>query len=208
MYQSIPKPPIPPGQSPGIWLALIKLHTVGNLTRNEARPVRHLNFLSKCLSAVRNKRISQFFCFSMWSAFTGRCSCRFHVGFFCCRPFSVDCLNWPNSGEFYQNFSKKSNAQGFAPVGGEWAVLELTGTLLWRKGEEDYFPPRLRVRIKDHKNSLHGKFHRFSFSFSSKFSDLNFASIIYPCYNNNNNSFIKLLKKAFQLNLQCKVSNT
>ena len=34
--------------------------------------------------------------------------------------------NWQHSGEFDQNFSKKSNAPGF-PRGG-WAVLELTGT--------------------------------------------------------------------------------
>ena len=34
---------------------------------------------------------------------------------------------WQHSGEFDQNFSKKSNARGFAPGGG-WAV-ELTGTL-------------------------------------------------------------------------------
>ena len=34
----------------------------------------------------------------------------------------------PTSGEFDQNFSRKSNARGFAR-GGEWAVLELAGTL-------------------------------------------------------------------------------
>ena len=38
-------------------------------------------------------------------------------------------LNWEYSGEFDQNFSKKSNAPGFARGGGAWAVLELTGTL-------------------------------------------------------------------------------
>ena len=37
-------------------------------------------------------------------------------------------LNWQHSGEFDQNFSKKSNARGFSPGGGAWAVLELTGT--------------------------------------------------------------------------------
>ena len=40
-------------------------------------------------------------------------------------------------------------------------------------------------RIKDNNNSPHGKFHRFLFLFSSKFSDLNFASFvlfIYSCY--------------------------
>ena len=40
------------------------------------------------------------------------------------------------------------------------------------------FPKKLRVRIKDNKNSPHGKFHRFLFPFSSKFSDLNFASYV------------------------------
>ena len=39
---------------------------------------------------------------------------------------AFDRLNWQYSGEFDQNFSKKSNAPGFAP--GRWAVLELTGT--------------------------------------------------------------------------------
>ena len=37
---------------------------------------------------------------------------------------AFDCQNWQHSGEFDQNFSKKSNA----PRGG-WTVLELTGTL-------------------------------------------------------------------------------
>jgi len=42
---------------------------------------------------------------------------------------AFDCLNWPHSGEFDQNFSEKSNAPGFARGGGgAWAVLELTGT--------------------------------------------------------------------------------
>ena len=52
MYQSIPKPPIIP--PPGNPRAL-----VGNLTQSEARPVGHLAFVSKRLSAVGNKRISQ-----------------------------------------------------------------------------------------------------------------------------------------------------
>ena len=46
-----------------------------------------------------------------------------------------------------------------------------------RKGDEDYFSLKLCVRIKDNNNSPHGKFHRFLFSFSSKFSDLNFAKM-------------------------------
>ena len=60
MYQSIPKPPIPPRAIPG-HLTRVKLRTVGNLTQNEARPVWHLTFVSKRLSAVGSKRISQFF---------------------------------------------------------------------------------------------------------------------------------------------------
>ena len=43
---------------------------------------------------------------------------------------AFDRLNWQHSGEFDQNFSKKSNARGFARGGGAWAVLELTGRLL------------------------------------------------------------------------------
>ena len=57
--------------------------------------------------------------------------------------------------------------------------------LLWRKGDEDYFSSKLCVRIKNNKNSTHGKFHQFLFPFSSKFSDLNFVSYvlyIYLCY--------------------------
>ena len=43
---------------------------------------------------------------------------------------AFDRLNWQHSGEFDQNFSKKSNAPGFAwGGGGAWAVLEWTGTL-------------------------------------------------------------------------------
>ena len=61
MYQSIPKPPFsPPRAIPG-HLTRVKLHTVGNLTQNETRPVGHLTFVSKRLSAVGSKRISQFF---------------------------------------------------------------------------------------------------------------------------------------------------
>ena len=53
-------PPPPPRANPG-HLTRVKLCTVGNLTQNEARPVGHLTFVSKRLSAVGNKRISQFF---------------------------------------------------------------------------------------------------------------------------------------------------
>ena len=60
MYQSIPKPPIPPRAIPG-HLTRVKLRIVGNLTQNEALPVGHLTFASKRLSAIGSKTISQFF---------------------------------------------------------------------------------------------------------------------------------------------------
>ena len=66
-------------------------------------------------------------------------------------------------------------------VFGKSSLHHLSFTLLWRKGDEDYFSQKLLVRIKDNKNSPHGKFQRFLFPFSSKFSDLNFAS--YVLYN-------------------------
>ena len=50
----------PPRAIPG-HLTRVKLRTVANLTQNEARPVGHLTFVSKRLSAVGSKRISQFF---------------------------------------------------------------------------------------------------------------------------------------------------
>ena len=50
----------PPRAIPG-HLSRVKLRTVGNLTQNEARSVGHLTFVSKRLSAVGSKRISQFF---------------------------------------------------------------------------------------------------------------------------------------------------
>ena len=50
----------PPRVIPG-HLTHVKLRTVGNLTQNEARPVGHLTFVSKRLSAVGSKMISQFF---------------------------------------------------------------------------------------------------------------------------------------------------
>ena len=52
--------PPPPRAIPG-HLTRVKLRTVGNLTKNEAHPVGHLAFVSKRLSAVGSKRISQFF---------------------------------------------------------------------------------------------------------------------------------------------------
>ena len=61
-----------------------------------------------------------------------------------------------------------------------------------KEGERGPFSPKLRVRIKDNNSSPHGKFYRFLFPFSSKFSDLNFAlyvlytvSLGYLCTNCN-----------------------
>ena len=54
-----------------------------------------------------------------------------------------------------------------------------------KKDDEDYFSRKLHARIKDNDNSPHGKFHRFLFPFSRKFSNLNFALYvlyIYLCY--------------------------
>jgi len=45
MYQSIPKPPIPPLAIIG-HLTRVKLRTEGNLTQNEAQPVGHLTIVS------------------------------------------------------------------------------------------------------------------------------------------------------------------
>ena len=43
---------------------------------------------------------------------------------------AFDCLNWQHSRKFDENFSKKSNAPGFAQEGGwGFVVLDLTGTL-------------------------------------------------------------------------------
>ena len=55
MYQSIPKPPIPPRATPG-HLTRVKLRTVGNLTQNEARPVGHLTFKGHCSRRFHVKR--------------------------------------------------------------------------------------------------------------------------------------------------------
>ena len=48
-----------------------------------------------------------------------------------------------------------------------------------KEGERGPFFPNLRIRIKDNNSSPHGKFYRFLFPFSSKFSDLNFASYVF-----------------------------
>ena len=61
-----------------------------------------------------------------------------------------------------------------------WILEGVVGRLVL-SFEQSGSPFPARVRIKDNKNSPHGKFHRLLFPFSSKFSDLNFAS--YVLYN-------------------------
>ena len=51
-----------------------------------------------------------------------------------------------------------------------------------KEGERGPFFPKLRVRIKDNNSSPHDKFYRFLFPFSSKSSDLNFASYVLYIY--------------------------
>ena len=62
-------------------------------------------------------------------------------------------------------------------------------TTLRRKVEDNYFSLRLCVHVKDNSNLQHGKFHGCLFPyFSSKFSDLNFAS--YVLYNYQCNVYV------------------
>ena len=49
---------------------------------------------------------------------------------------------------------------------------------IMKEGEQGPFSPKLRVRIKHNNSSPRGKFCRFLLPFSSKFSDLNFASYV------------------------------
>ena len=85
----------------------------------------------------------------------------------------------------WTRFSRKKSCQFWVDWNPTLASISYLATLLWRKDDEDYFSPKLRVHIKDNNNSPHVKFHRFIFPFSSKFSDLNFISCvfcIYLCY--------------------------
>ena len=85
----------------------------------------------------------------------------------------------------WTRFSQKKSCLFWVDRNPTLASAPYLATLLWRKDDEDYFSPKLRIRIKDNNNSPHGKFHWFLFPFSSRFSDLNFASYvlyIYLCY--------------------------
>ena len=58
------------------------------------------------------------------------------------------------------------------------SVSYLVTIYIMKEDERGPFSPKLRVRIKDNNSSPHGKFYRFLLPFSSKFSDLNFASYV------------------------------
>ena len=61
MYRVNSKTAHPPPRAIAGHLTRVKLRTAGNFNQNEARRVGHLTFVSKRLSAVRSKWISQFF---------------------------------------------------------------------------------------------------------------------------------------------------
>ena len=79
MYQSIPKPPIPPGQSPGIWLAL---SSVQQRIWPKMRPARWGIWLS-CQNVCQRSEAKGFrnSLIQQVSSVHGHCSCRFHMGF-------------------------------------------------------------------------------------------------------------------------------
>lgn len=72
-YQSIPKPPIPPGQYPK-HLTGVLLQTVGNLTQNEVRPVGHLILCQNVLALQAKGFFKILSTLSMCTVFTGHCS--------------------------------------------------------------------------------------------------------------------------------------
>ena len=83
------------------------------------------------------------------------------------------------------DFLRKKNLLVLGRSEPEFAVSSLLPCLFTKgEGEEDYFSPKLCVHacVKDNNNSPHGKFPRFLFPFSSKISDLNFASYMYVLY--------------------------
>ena len=45
---------------------------------------------------------------------------------------AFDRLNWQHSGEFDQNFSKKSNARGFARGGGGMGGFGIDQYIIWK----------------------------------------------------------------------------
>ena len=82
----------------------------------------------------------------------------------------------------WTRFSGKKSCLFWVDRNPTLASASYLATLLWRKNDEEWFSPKLRVRIKDNNNSPHGEFHRFLLPFSSKFSDLNFTSYVLYIY--------------------------
>ena len=67
---------------------------------------------------------------------------------------AFDRLNWQHSGEFDQNFSKKSNAPGFARGGGmggfgiDWYTNTVFGLPVVRRLNRPYYSiPRCRLNL-------------------------------------------------------------
>ena len=79
MYQSIPKPPIPPGQPPGIWLALSSVQR--GIWPKWGPPSGAFDFRTKTSVSGQKQKDCAILWFSKWAPFTGHCSCGFHVGF-------------------------------------------------------------------------------------------------------------------------------
>ena len=70
--------PPPPGQSPGIWLAL---RYSGEFDLKWGPPGGAFDFRTKASVSGRKQKDFTILWFGKWAAFTGHCSCRFHVGF-------------------------------------------------------------------------------------------------------------------------------
>ena len=82
---------------------------------------------------------------------------------------AFDDLNWQHSGEFDQNFSKKSNPGGL-PGGGAWAVLGLTGTLMEVDESDEYLKivcaPQL-LKFFNISNQIHSMYQLMQLQYTS-----------------------------------------
>ena len=80
---------------------------------------------------------------------------------------------------------REKNRACFGSIGTQLWLESPTLPLYYEGKVKNTIFPQNFVYVLDKNNSLHGKFHRFLFPFSSNFSDLNFASYvlyIYLCY--------------------------
>ena len=80
MYQSIPKPPIP---LPGNLRAFDSRSAPysGEFDPKWGPPGGAFDFRVKSSVSGQKQKDNEILWFSTWAAFTGHCSCRFHVGF-------------------------------------------------------------------------------------------------------------------------------